>query len=306
MRDRDSTKRARAEAMAQPRQFRAERRGGEILAIDPQAIDFSYLYTGIRPNDRTDDNVAIVSINGPLEHHATWWWDSYESIVERIEGAMTGHDLCAQHEAMYGWRDDFEPMAEVPARAVVLCIDSPGGEAAGATWAHRRIRSLRKKYDCPIYAYANETTCSAAYEIACAADEIWLPDTGTVGSIGVIATMFDQTGANRKMGLNVELITSGEQKADGHADRPITDEIRARMQKRVMQLAEVFWRVVADSRGMTPRQVQGLEAGVFTGQDAVDVGIADGVARYERFMKYVSASLNQPELDETDLASSAA
>lgn len=295
----------RERAMAEPRLFRAKPRMGEVLAIEPQAIDFSYLYTGVRPNDRTDDGIAIVSINGPLEHHATYWWDSYEAIVDRIEDAMTGRDICKYHEHLYGWQDDFEPLAEMPARAVVLCIDSPGGEAAGATWAHRRIRALRKQYDCPIYAYSNETTCSAAYEIACAADEIWLPDTGTVGSIGVIATLFDQTGANRKMGLSVELITSGAQKADGHADRPITDEIRTRMQRRVQQLATVFWGVVAKSRGMTPRQVQGLEAGVFTGQDAVDVGIADGVAGYERFLRFVRSSLDEP--DETiDLATSAA
>lgn len=291
--------------MAEPRLFRAQPRMGEVLAIDPQAIDFSYLFTGTRPNDRTEDNIAIVTINGPLEHHATYWWDSYESIVDRVEDAMTGRDLCKYHEQMYGWQDDFEPLTETPARAVVLCIDSPGGEAAGATWAHRRIKALRKQYRCPVYAYANETACSAAYEIACAADELWLPDTGTVGSIGVIATLFDRTAANRKDGINVELITSGEQKADGHADRPITDEIRERMQRRVMQLAQVFWRVVAKSRGMTPHQVEGLQAGVFTGQDALDVGVADGIASYERFIRFVRSSLDDSN-QEIDLATSAA
>lgn len=285
--------------MAVPRPFRAQARGGEILAIEPQALDFSYLYTGVHQNDRTEDNIAIVRICGPLEHHQTSWWDSYESIVCRVEDAMTGQDIPKQHELRNWWRDDFEPATAIPASAVVLCIDSPGGEAAGATWGHRKLVDLRQKYDIPIYAYANEMACSAAYEIACAADEIWLPDTGTVGSIGVIATLFDRTEQNKQTGFHVELITSGAEKADNHADRVIDDGVRSRMQGRVMTLAEVFWRVVAHARGTTPKAVAELEAGVFIGHDAIDVGIADGVASWDDFIRNVAASLEAGSGNQT-------
>lgn len=219
---------------------------------------------------------------------------------------MSGNDLVKADEWRNGWREDYEPTDASPARAVVLCIDSPGGEAAGATYAHRKLRSLRKRYRCPLFAYANETCCSAAYELACAADEIWMPDTGTIGSIGVIATLFDRTSMNKKMGLNVELVTSGEQKADGHADRPITDDIRARMQERVLDLATVFWRVVAKSRGTTPKAVAGLEAAVFTADNAIDVGIADGIAGWDKFLRIVSRALDTTESFETSATSVAA
>lgn len=287
-----TTARSEQKALAEPRPFRSQHRAGELLAIEPRALDFSYLYTGVTPNDRTEDGIVIVKINGPLEHHATFWWDSYESILERVEDAMTGNDICRAHELHNGWRDGFEAMVPIPAAAVVLCIDSPGGEAAGATYAHRKLRKLRAKYNVPLYAYANEMACSAAYELACAADEIWLPDTGTVGSIGVIATLFDRTQQNARIGLNIELITSGDFKADNHADRELDDDIRGRMRDRVMKLAHVFWRVVAKSRGVSPSSVASLEAGVFVGQDAVDVGIADGVCGWDRFLKTVSQTLN--------------
>jgi signal peptide peptidase SppA len=266
-----------------------------VLAIVPQAIEFSYLFTGCEPNVRTESGIEIVTIHGPLEHHATWWWDSYESILERVDGAMTGEAMAEQHRWRNARKDDYEPMPVTPARAVVLRIDSPGGEAAGATYAHRRLKKLRAKYNVPLYAYANEMAASAAYELACAADEIWLPDTGMVGSIGVIATLFDRTQQNKQQGLNVELITSGERKADNHADRIIDDDVRARMRARVMSLAKVFWTVVADARGRSVEQIAALEAGVFTGQDAVRVGIADGVAGWDRFLRIVSRSLEQPE-----------
>jgi signal peptide peptidase SppA len=264
--------------------------------MDPQAVDFSYLYTGCVPNDRTEDNIAIVTVNGPLEHHATWYWDSYESIACRIEAAMTGADM------MRGDQTDAE--GGTPASAVVLCIDSPGGEAAGSAAVHRKIRKLRARYDIPIYAYANETAASAAYAVASAADEIWLPDTGTVGSIGVIATLYDRTAQNEKTGLNIELITSGEYKADGHADRPITDDVRGRMQVRVDALAGVFWSFVAKARGTNAKSIAGLQAGVFLGQAAVDVGIADGVATWGRFMKMVRGSIETTD-QLTGAASSA-
>lgn len=232
-----------------------------------------------------------MTIHGPLEHHKTYWWDSYECILQRVEDAMTGMDMVRLDEFRNRYSRGWEPKDPVPASAVVLRIDSPGGEAAGATHAHRRLRKLRAKYNVPLYAYADEMAASAAYELACAADEIWLPDTGTVGSIGVIATLFDRTEQNKRTGFNIELVTSGARKADNHADRVITDEVRQRIQDRVMHLANIFWGVVAKARGVSPKAVAALEAGVFLGSDAVDVGIADGVASWEGFLRMVASSL---------------
>ena len=136
---------ARAEILSKPRLFRPEPRMGECLAMRPEAADFSFLWTGIKPNDRTKDNIAIVDINGPLEHHATWMWDSYEAIIERFESALTGQDMVdaeIRSVTAGGWLPlpkDYEPPAPIPASAVVLLTDSPGGEAAGATWCHRKI-----------------------------------------------------------------------------------------------------------------------------------------------------------------------
>ena len=252
------------------------------------------------PNERTADGVEIVTIHGPLDHHASWWWDSYDAILARVEGAMTGQFIAEQHKWRNSWKDDYQPLDPTPARAVILRIDSPGGDAAGATYAHRKLRKMRAQYDIPLYAYADEMACSAGYEIACAADEIWLPDTGVVGSIGVIATMFDRTGANEKAGVDVELVTSGEYKADGHADRPLTSDILGRTQQRVDELADVFFSVVAEARGTTPSAIAGLQAATFCGHVAVDVGVADGVAGWDRFLKTVTRTLDSNDEDAFD------
>lgn len=313
-RDRMVVDRAVKRAEGKRRKFRCTTSDKQILAMEPSMVDFSYLYTGQVPNTRTNDGIAIVTINGPLEHHCTFWWDSYEAIIERVKDAMTGEDIQKIHFEQNFWRnpDKYEPVNTQPARAVILRIDSPGGEAAGTMWAHRKLRALREEYNCPIYAYADEMACSAAYAIASAADEIWTSDTGNIGSIGVIATLFDRTKQNAAMGLNIELLTSGEYKADNHADRVIDDGVRSRMQAKVDTLAEIFWKVVAKARSraldedISPEMIADLQAGVFVGKEAVDNLIADGVAGWDRFLQHVSDSLAEfPSMVSADGVSAA-
>lgn len=236
----------------------------EVLAFNPKAWDF--FFDGGRTEDvKVADGIAVVSIDGPLEHHRSWIWDSYDEITERIAEAFEEDEV----------------------QAVVLRIDSPGGDAAGATEAHKKIRSLRKKHDKPLFAYANEQMCSAAYELGCAADEIWLPKTGEVGSVGVIATVVDRTKANTKAGVTVRLITTGQRKGDGNPNKPFTSDVEDAIRAHVDYLGQVFFKVVARSRGMTPRAVAGLEAGVFMGDTAVKAKLADGVAGWDAFLARV-------------------
>ena len=229
---------------------------------------------------RTEDEIAIVTINGPLEHHFTFWWDSYEYIYERVISECF-------------------PMAEegeealAPARAIILKVDSPGGEAAGAGQLHRKLKKLRMATGIPFFTYSNECAASAAYELGCASDEIWLPREGQVGSIGVIATLFDRTVENARIGLGIELITSGKYKADGHPDRPISDGLRTRTQRKVDDLANHFFTLVAKARETTPKSIADLEAAVFYGQDAVSAGLADGVMDFDSFLSLVSRSVTQ-------------
>ncbi|TOL42864.1 serine peptidase, partial [Vibrio parahaemolyticus] len=67
---------------------------------------------------------------------------------------------------------------------ICLDIDSPGGEVAGCFDLVDLIYELRGKK--PIYAILSENAYSAAYAIASAADKIYVPRTGGVGSVGVI------------------------------------------------------------------------------------------------------------------------
>ncbi len=249
--------------------FRESLNPREALAIDPKALSLSFLFGGAKENETLDSGITVVSISGPLEHHSGCMWDSYDEILARVEEAFADNET----------------------KAVVLHIDSPGGDAAGATEANKQIRKLRRKYDKPIYSYANELMCSAAYSLGCAADEVWLPDTAAVGSVGVIAALLDKTKANKKAGLQIELITTGRRKADSHDDRALTDDIRSSIQQRIDHLGLHFFTVVAKSRGTSVAAIQALQAGVFMGKSAVKAGLADGVAGWYGFLDVIGKSI---------------
>ena len=212
-----------------------------------------------------EGGIAVLSIQGPLEQHASWLWHSYDEILEKAE----------------------EAFADAESRCVALDIDSPGGVCAGNEEARKGLRALVKKYGKPLFCYAKEMACSAAYSLACAASEIWLPEAGQVGSIGVILCTVDESKRLEKEGVAVRYVTSGKRKADMHPGSPITDEVIEVAQAKVDHLAGLFFRSVARSREMSPEAVEALQAGVFCGFDAVQAGLADGVAGWSKFLGYI-------------------
>jgi signal peptide peptidase SppA len=237
------------------------------LAIDRRALGALFDADGDHGGEGVADadGIAVVTIMGPLEHHGAWWWDSYDAIVERVEEAIHTENVSA----------------------IVLRIDSPGGVVAGCTEATRKIQRLKAEAEIPIYAFADEWACSAAYELACAADEIWLPETGTIGSIGVILQLVDFSEMNAKHGVRVEFVTSGKRKADSQPDRALDDEVISVAQERVDALAQVFFGVVSKARGLPVPKIERLEAGVYQGRAALAVGLADGVAGWDEFLAHV-------------------
>jgi ClpP class serine protease len=229
---------------------RYERRG--ILAIHPSAF-FDLFFVGAEvPANRVEGDATIVSIRGPLDQHAESYRDSYEAILGRVAAA------CA----------DQPP-------AIVLCLDSPGGDAQGALECAREIRAMCDAAGKQLISYVEGKACSAAYALACVAQKLIMAPTATVGSIGVLAARPDVSERNASNGVRVNFIGSGERKADGHPESPATADELASMQSVIDSIAAVFFELVAEMRGLTVEAVAGLEAAVFHGDAARAAGIGD-------------------------------
>ena len=204
------------------------------------------------PPYRLARDVAVVDVRGPLDTRAGRRWDGYDAIEERIAAAL----------------------ADPKALALVLSIDSPGGMTAGNLDASASIRARLAASGKPCVAHAGPMACSAAYAIACAADAIHVTADGTVGSVGVLATVYDRTAQNAADGLNVKVVRSGALKADPHPDVALTDASVARVRSRVTDLAGMFAAWVSTRRPQMgdPLALQG--ASVY-GADAITKGLAD-------------------------------
>ena len=199
--------------------------------------------------------VAVIDVCGVIDSRASWYWTGYDEVLALVERALMSPKVTA----------------------IVLAIDSPGGVAAGMVDTGRALRMAADRWGKPMVAHAGPMACSAAYGLAASCDKIITTADGTVGSVGVLAIVYDRTKQNEAEGLNVAVLKSGALKADGHPDVPLTAAATSRMLARVNQLATMFAGWVGERRGMTADEVLLLQGGVAYGADAVTKRLADGV-----------------------------
>lgn len=244
------------------------------LALHPEAWGLDFLFFGppedVAPFEMCGPAaVAVVDIGrgGPLVQHEDWCWDSYESIQARAAAAFASE-----------------------ATAVVLRVDSPGGDVAGCFDLARELRALSASTGKPLYAFTAGTCASAAYALASAAKEVVSSDTANVGSVGVMGISFDQTALDAAMGVKVTVFTSGERKVDGNPHVALDDAAHANLQGRILTLAAIFFELVAEHRQLDAGDVKALLGNVFVGADAVRVGLVDRVATWGELIAGLSGT----------------
>lgn len=214
------------------------------------------------------DGVAVISLHGVIAKRM--------NMFTQISGGVST-ELAAR---------DIRAAIDDPAvHSIVLSIDSPGGTVDGVqALAHQVLAARARK---PIVALADGTMASAAYYIGSAASRVYVSDGMTqVGSIGVVATHVDVSQADAKAGINRTEIYAGKYKRIASNYKPLSDEGRASMQDMVDYFYSVFVADVAAQRGVSVEQVLAdmADGRIFIGQQAVDAGLADGVATLDQII----------------------
>jgi capsid assembly protease len=211
------------------------------------------------------DGVAVIPVTGPIFPRA--------NLFTQVSGG-TSVDVMAR---------DFHAALDDPAvRAILLDVDSPGGQATGVNELANMIHAARG--DKPITAYVSGSAASGAYWIASAADQIVADATAGLGSIGVVAGYRDTSARDEKAGVkSVEIVSS--QSPNKRLDLS-TDEGRKQIQDRVDAIAEVFVTTVARNRSVDPDTVlrDFGAGGILIGADAVNAGLADKLGSFENVL----------------------
>ena len=218
--------------------------------------------------------VAIIPVHGPLFKRS--------SFMSWIMGSGTYQEMAL----------DFSNAINDPAvKAIILDIDSPGGEASGVSEFADMIRAAAGEK--PIISYVGGTAASAAYWIASAADEIVIDDIALLGSIGAVIGISDYREKDAKSGIKRYEIVS-TQSPDKRIDIA-TEHGQSKMQARVDAFAQVFIEKVATFR-KTDYDTISKDYGrgdMLVGQAAVDAGLADRTGSFEGLISELSKDESQ-------------
>jgi signal peptide peptidase SppA len=168
---------------------------------------------------------------------------------------------------------------------VALVVNSPGGSPVQSSLIAARIRRLSESTKVPVHAFVEDVAASGGYWLACAADKIWVDCSSIVGSIGVISASFGFSQLMERQGIERRVVTAGKSKSFADPFLPQRSEDVERIRAIQTPIHEAFIAHVKARRGdhLAARDV--FNADIWVGGNAVETGLADGVAHLVPKMK---------------------
>ncbi len=166
-------------------------------------------------------------------------------------------------------------------RAVVLEVDSPGGEVTASDIIYNAVVKTRAQK--PVVVYMESLAASGGYYVSCGGKYLMANETSITGSIGVIIQTLNYEQLFNKIGLSAVVFKSGKFKDMLNGDRPITPEERDYIQSFVMKTYEKFLGIVARERNLPADALRnGIADGrIMSGRDALDYKLIDGLGQIE-------------------------
>ena len=227
---------------------------GLELDKDFKTVDFTKMNVRIKEyNVEIDDRIAVVYAQGPI---------FYSEGSEKVIGK----------EAI---NDAFEEVLESEKiKAVVLRIDSPGGDALTSEIILNASRKLKGKK--PLVVSMGNVAASGGYYIACLADRIFADPMSVTGSIGVLAAFPNIRGMANKIGINAEQVTTHKNAMGYSVFEPLNSGFKKSTIKAIEKVYHTFKSRVSEGRSMDMEAVEEIAQGrVWSGKDALEKGLVD-------------------------------
>lgn len=243
--------------------------------LEPEAFASQYGSErfGKKPYVMTDSGIAILPVHGAMVQRAgqitpdCMEMTSYEKLGRRFDTMMQDPDV----------------------RAILMDVDSPGGQVAGNFELARRIVAGRDKK--PIYAHANEKAYSAAYSLAASASKLFTSDTGGVGSIGVVMLHMNMADRDAKLGYEYTAFYSGARKIDFNPHFKLSPEAKASAQQTVNSLHNLFAQHVATARGISVDAVNATQSDTLDADVAKTGGFVDQIGTFAQALAELESLL---------------
>jgi ClpP class serine protease len=225
------------------------------------------------------DGVALIKVRGVVSRYASW--------LDDICGGTSTEALAKSLAAS---------IADPKVRAVVLWIDSPGGQVNGLNELAEMLYEAREQKK--IVAYVGGLGCSAAYWMASACSEVVIDATAELGSVGTVASFHLLAPVEGEQ--HIEIVSSN---APNKRLDPATEAGQAVMQVLVDDLETVFIDAVARNMGVTREKVLADfgRGGTFIGAKAVKQGMAHRLGSLEGLITELSGRV-VPRLSQSNPA----
>lgn len=224
------------------------------------------------------DGVAIIPMEGPLFKRAGFF--------AQMSGATDYATLAL---------DITTALDDPSVQAVLLQIDSPGGEVSGTSELASLIAGAKK----PVWAFVEGTMASAAFWLGSAARRIVAADTALIGSVGV---MSGYTVKDAKPGEKSYRFVSSQ--SPNKNAGPDTEAGAAQSQTIVDSLAQVFIETLAQNRNTTPENVAESygKGAVFVAAEAQKRGMIDSIGTFESTLEALKQELNSMDYSKLTVA----
>src|SRR5213592_2053367 len=209
----------------------------------------------------TTDKIAVITMRGLIS----------SSIPGNVSDSMVDDLRAAFQQA----RDDSR------VKAIVLEIDSPGGEVTASDAIYSAVVKTRARK--PVVVYMDSLAASGGYYVSCGGKFLMASDTTITGSIGVIIQTLNYEQLFNKVGLASVVFKSGKFKDLLNGARPMTPEERQFVQNFVMKTYDKFLGIVAKERNLPADGLRNsiADGRIFSGKEALENKLIDGVGQIE-------------------------
>jgi protease-4 len=161
-------------------------------------------------------------------------------------------------------------------RAIVLRIESPGGDALASDVLWRALTVARRRK--PLVVSMGEVAASGGYFAAVAGDVIFAETATLTGSIGVVGGKLDLGALLDRLGVGHDAVERGRRAGLLTAARGFTPEERSVVRRDMEAVYDVFVRRVAEGRGLGREAVDRVAQGrIWSGARALEHGLVDGL-----------------------------
>ena len=166
--------------------------------------------------------------------------------------------------------------------AVVIRVNSPGGDAAASEAIRVEIQQVREAGKTVVISMGN-VAASGGYWISMAADEVWASPATITGSIGVFGMLPTFQRTLDKIGVHTDGFGTTRLAGKARVDRRLDPEMARLFQLSTERIYQQFLELVKNARGKGDlAEVDKLAQGrVWSGQQAMTMGLIDKTGTFQ-------------------------